>query len=261
MPRLSLQLPPRQTRSLRATQSTSTGSSVKTPRTLQYFQLVDAAKNGRDFARFVVVISVFDPVNGTAREEQVSRWDVVSLAQAGPETDAEAFHASWVGQTIHYGLFDSPVMSLNAGDAIKICKKRLQKEAWKGRLRVPEEISRLEQSLRRQATIERLQQEENAAMQNTESDFKAHGSPRLDSGIGMADVQQHGDVDSNLNQSEKENAGGPRPVANRTRHSSEPGARQLETPSTPIRAQFRRLAAIGDMPIPQRFRENDTAND
>lgn len=171
---------------------------------------MEATKSGRDFARFVVVISVFDPANFTTREEQISRWDVVSLAQAGPETDAETFYASWVGQTIHYGLFDSPVKFLDAGDAIKVFKKRLQTKVWKGKLKVPEEIFKLKQSLRRQAKIERLQQEEDAAMPNTKPDFKAHGSPKLDSGISIAEDQQDSDVDSNLNQSEEENAGGSR---------------------------------------------------
>jgi len=261
MRRLSLKLPPRPTQSLKAVQSACNGPRAKIHKSLKYFQLVDATNSGRDVARFVVIFSIFDPVNSTIREEQVTRWDVVSMAQAGSGTNDNKYHASWIGQTLHYGLFDLSVMGLDANDAIKACKKRLRSRIRKGKLQVPEEICKLEQSLRRRAKIKSLQKEEAAAMQDSQFDSIAHASPKLASAMRMPEDEKDSDVERNTMQSKEENDRGPRPTPDRSRHSSALVTRLQETPSTPTRALYRRLADIGSIPVPLRFREKDTTND
>lgn len=261
MRQLTLKLPPRPTQSPEADQSAYDGPRAEIQKSLKYFQLVDATNSGRDVARFVVIFSIFDPVTSTIREEQVTRWDVTSLAQAGSGTNDNKYHASWIGQTLHYGLFDLSVMRLDTNDAIKACRKRLRSRIRKGKLQVPEEIRKLEQSLRRRAKIKSLQEEEAAAMQGSQFDSTVHASPKLASAMPMAEDDQDSDVERNTMQSKEEIDKGPRHTSDRSRHSSGLVTRPQETPSTTTRALYRRLADIGSIPVPLRFREKDTTND
>lgn len=125
------------------------------------FQLQPEAKRknqteaqGQKKRKFQVLVNKGSGPNGSI-VDRIDRWSktsirkLVSSSGSSSKRHKDATAQEWIGQTIHYGVFDPAVMIMSSDEEIiRRCKNCLEVVVEKGTIQVPEPIRDREKKLR-----------------------------------------------------------------------------------------------------------------
>lgn len=141
----------------------------------------------RGVRRKTKLVVLLDNPSGPKRHYRIRRWERATIRHAVRHSNpsprkASALPRDWIGQLLHYGLFESRVMLLSTDRRIvKACKAILRRAIENSALVVPERIMKREERLRTQLRDkDRERESNNMPNENQERQPTADQNPDLE---------------------------------------------------------------------------------